>query len=331
MSRDYRDYKLLLAGIVLGVILSASFLELKTFFKKGRGFSPLLSNVTFDKDQKDRKISMATEEALKGEELYNQRKYFKSISHFRKAITFNPDFAEVYYKLGKILTQMERYEEAIEVHQKAIKLNFNESLTELALIYEHMGLYDKAMITRQEYKKAILLNPDSILKNKKSGKVSADIGETREYLSSKIESEEKAEASYKYGCKLEEMERYEEAIYMYKAAIKRKPDFYLAYYNLGVCYKRLGKYQAAIKSFEKCVFYQPEFVLAYKEMGWVYALLENKQSATHNLRRAALMFLMNNKRDKAIETILMLQILSPDSKISTEFMNFLGEKKKAQD
>jgi tetratricopeptide (TPR) repeat protein len=46
-----------------------------------------------------------------------------------------------------------------------------------------------------------------------------------------------------------ELGKYQEAIDAYKETIKIKPDFHMAYYNMGGAYNKLKEYQKNLNSF----------------------------------------------------------------------------------
>jgi tetratricopeptide (TPR) repeat protein len=53
------------------------------------------------------------------------------------------------------------------------------------------------------------------------------------------------------GVAYNELGKYQKAINAYKEAIKIKPDYHEAYYNMGVAYNGLGKYQKAIDAYKE--------------------------------------------------------------------------------
>ena len=59
----------------------------------------------------------------------------------------------------------------------------------------------------------------------------------------------------------------DEAIKLYKQAIKIKPDYAEAYYNLGNCFKNKKNFNKAYTAYEKSVRFQPDFAQAYFNIG----------------------------------------------------------------
>jgi tetratricopeptide (TPR) repeat protein len=67
------------------------------------------------------------------------------------------------------------------------------------------------------------------------------------------------------------LKEYQKAIDACKKAIKIKPDFHEAYYNMGDAYNGLGKYQKAIKAYKKAIKIKPDFHKAYYKMAFLKA------------------------------------------------------------
>lgn len=61
-----------------------------------------------------------------------------------------------------------------------------------------------------------------------------------------------------------------DAVAAYDKAIKRKPDFATAYYNLGVALFRLGKLDDAIHAYRRAIELKPNFAEAYYNLGLVF-------------------------------------------------------------
>ena len=57
------------------------------------------------------------------------------------------------------------------------------------------------------------------------------------------------EAHNELGYSLHQLRRYAEAVLSYQAAIRQKPDYASAYYNLGITYKALGNRTGAMDQY----------------------------------------------------------------------------------
>lgn len=122
-----------------------------------------------------------------------------------------------------------------------------------------------------------------------------------------------ATALYNQGVQLKDERRSKEAIEKFKEAIKLKPDYYAAQYELGWCsndakdyitaltalrkarqgwgsvpkvyfelgyaFEKLNMYDSAINNYNKCLSLKPDYSLAFKQLGTIDYSKDNYQSA----------------------------------------------------
>ena len=101
-----------------------------------------------------------------------------------KALALNPDLAEAHLARGHILwTHMKGFphEQAIQSFKRAIALNpqLDEAHHQLALVYLHIGLSDKASA---ELEKTLTINPNNTLARYRVGGVKLQLGKYEEAL-----------------------------------------------------------------------------------------------------------------------------------------------------
>ncbi|MGD1041551.1 MAG: tetratricopeptide repeat protein [Sedimentisphaerales bacterium] len=83
-----------------------------------------------------------------------------------------------------------------------------------------------------------------------------------------------------------ELGRYQDAIEAYKQAIRIKPDFAGAHYNLGVAYGKLGRYQDAIESYKQAIRIKPDYAEAHCNLGIAYVNLDRYQDGIESYKQA---------------------------------------------
>jgi len=95
-----------------------------------------------------------------------------------------------------------------------------------------------------------------------------------------------ATASNAKGLELFGSGKFEEAVAAYKQAIKQKPDYSEAYYNLGDAYFQLSLYKDAIDAYKRAVKYQADFAATHNNMGTAYFKLGEHKKAIEAYKEA---------------------------------------------
>jgi len=113
-----------------------------------------------------------------------------------------------------------------------------------------------------------------------------EIDEALKILKSKGEETRSAEDWLLIGNILQDKDRIDEAVYMFKKAINKDPKYYKAHYNLGYIYLIQEKPNMALEEFKKAVKYKPDFAYGYYNMGCAYLKLKKYGSAKYNFFRA---------------------------------------------
>jgi Ca-activated chloride channel family protein len=91
------------------------------------------------------------------------------------------------------------------------------------------------------------------------------------------EQKEEAALFNTQGLELSKSGRFEGAVKAFKQAIKLKPDYAEAHYNLGDAYAQLHEFKKAIDEYKQAISYKPDLTMAYNNMGTAhYKLGEHK-------------------------------------------------------
>jgi tetratricopeptide (TPR) repeat protein len=80
-------------------------------------------------------------------------------------------------------------------------------------------------------------------------------------------------------------ERYQEAIQAFTKAIELKPDFYQAYYAMGLALEFVD-HKLANQSYQKVVAIEPNFYQAWRQLGYTYSMLGKSQEALESIDKA---------------------------------------------
>ena len=113
-----------------------------------------------------------------------------------------------------------------------------------------------------------------------------EIDEALKLLKDKSKDSRSAEDWLMMGNIMQDKEKIDEAIYMFKKSIETNPKFYKAYYNLGYIYLQQEKPNMALSEFKKAVKYKPDFSYGYYNIGCAYLKLKQYSSARYNFFKA---------------------------------------------
>ncbi len=113
-----------------------------------------------------------------------------------------------------------------------------------------------------------------------------DIDAALKLLKSKGELTRTAEDWLLIGNILQDKDRIDEAIYMYKKSIEVDPKYYKAHYNLGYIYLSKDQPNMALAEFKQAVKYKDNFAYGYYNMGCAYLALKQYRNARYNFYKA---------------------------------------------
>lgn len=116
--------------------------------------------------------------------------------------------------------------------------------------------------------------------------VQNDIDKAFEILSKKPENERSAQDWLMLGNILQDKNKIDEAVYMFKQAINKDGKYYKAHYNLGYIYLIQDKPNLALEEFKLAVKYKSDFAYGYYNIGCAYLELKKYSSAKYNFFKA---------------------------------------------
>lgn len=192
------------------------------------------------------------------------------------------------YEQGRVLSSLNRYEEALDKYRKAARIQWNHVDTWIKIgdMEYQLEDYNKSL---EAYDRAIQINPTN---DEPNIIINAWIGrgmvlDKQENFPAALNSFMKAvqldQKSYKawqgQGEVLFKLQRYEEAIAAYEKTLKLNQNSYDAWYNMGKSYAQLQDYKNAEKAYKKAVEIQPDQSSAWDDLANISFQLENYEEA----------------------------------------------------
>jgi spermidine synthase len=192
-----------------------------------------------------------------------------SITHYRKAISYDASNIKARHNLGAALIQAGKTKEAIFQYREVIKIKpeYYDSHNNLGAALYEIGKTREAI---SHYKMAVELKPDYFSAHNNLGTALRKKGNTSEaivHYKTAIElNPEYAEAYLNLGNALLTKGNTSEAIVHYKTAIKLKPDLFLAHNNLGSALLIIGNTSKAISHYKTAIGLNPDYSEAHKNL-----------------------------------------------------------------
>jgi tetratricopeptide (TPR) repeat protein len=168
---------------------------------------------------------------------------------YLEAIALSPNQAQLYHKLGEILSLQEKWQEAVDAYREAVKINPNFALAHQKLGDALMKLenWDDAICA---YSRTRELKPDLPWINQKLGDVFVQKGEVNEAVAcykKALELKPEAWGVRQKLCDILLREgRLDEAIAACHRAMELNPDLLWAYYKLGNALEEKGEINEAV-------------------------------------------------------------------------------------
>jgi protein O-GlcNAc transferase len=166
-----------------------------------------------------------------GNVLGAQGKFVQAAACFERAAVLKPDFADAHYNRGLALGNLGRFADAAGCFQRALALN-----PQSALAHANLGNALRAQGRRADavmhYRRAAALMPDSAGAHNNLANALMELGQT------------------------------DEALAHFDRALALAPEFAPAHYNRGIALRGQSRFTEATASFERAVAVKPDFLQA---------------------------------------------------------------------
>ncbi len=212
----------------------------------------------------------------------------KTLAAYRHVTKLEPNNADVYAWLARLLTLRGDTEEALPLARKAVELEPNNAtyLAVLAMVLDWNGKYEEALSKALE---AVDLDPNNAQAHAYLAEIYADMGNwdrALEEAETAISLDDKDPFVWRnYGYVLEVRGEYRKAIdaYLHAAQLAPLAFFYIA---AGRNYQALQEFDKAIELFQKARAIEPNNPAPQDAIGWAYFLAGDPQKAMVQLEKA---------------------------------------------
>jgi protein O-mannosyl-transferase len=178
--------------------------------------------------------------------LFQKGRVDDAIAQYQKAVAINPNYLAAHYNLGNALLQEGQLDEALVQYQKAVEIDPNdaEAHVNLGNALLQKGQLDEAVA---QFQKALEINAND------------------------------AEAHYNLGNAFFQKGQLDEAVAQFQKALKIDPNSFPTHYNLGGALLQEGQLDEAITQFQEVLRLRPDFRPAQDNLAKVQALVRQRE------------------------------------------------------
>lgn len=244
-----------------------------------------------------------------GVSLEKNHEYEAALNEYNSAIAIAIDFPEAYFHSARMLSKLNRIEEAEETYLQAIKLRgkYVEAQNNLTVLFLNS---QQALKAFESAKKSLEMDAVYVPGIVNMGIVHELMGnkkEAEEYYINAIKKDEKYDiAHFRLALFKLNDNKTAEAINELKLTLQYNPDFSPAYNEMGLLALENGEYEKALENLKKAVSLDSTYAIAYYNMGGVLANMGEYQEAA----KAYNNYLIHAKTtEDSIEVLARINIL----------------------
>jgi tetratricopeptide (TPR) repeat protein len=232
-------------------------------------------------------------------------RYNESIEAHRQALRINPKYVETWISLGIVYGYLERYNESVEAIRQALRINPEEPIAWITLGTTYLKL-NRPNDAIEAYRQALRINPEDATAWNFLGNAYGRLERYNESVEAirkalRINPED-ATAWYYLGDVYVNLKRYDEAIEAFRQAVRINPEDPAVWIYLGRAYFTLNRYDDAIEAFRQAVRINPEDPVGWYYLGFVYYTSGNRPAALNTVKE--LRRLDPAKADKLFDLIV---------------------------
>jgi tetratricopeptide (TPR) repeat protein len=214
--------------------------------------------------------------------LAEQGRLDEAAARFQQALHLQPDYPDAHNNLGIVLEKQDQLDAAMARYQHALRLkpNYPEPHYNLGIVLARLGRLDEAMASYQQALRFKLDYPEA---HNNLGTVLAQQGRLDEATASYQQAlqlkPDYPEAHNNLGLALARQGRLDEAVASYQQALRLNPNYPDAHSNLGNALHEQGRLDAAVASCQQALRLKPDWAEAHHSLGIVLAKQDQLDAA----------------------------------------------------
>ena len=205
-----------------------------------------------------------------GNVLFQEGRIDEAMTYFREALRINPHFVEAENNMGNVLFRQGRIDEAVTHYREALRSapDYADAHYNLGFALARQGKMAEAIA---HYQEALRIKPDFAQARYNLGLALADQGKNEEALIHFGKSLENksgdADAHNNLGVALARQGKRKEALIQFSKALETDPNFAEAHCNMGNSLTELGRVDEAIGQYREALRIKPDYPMARYNLG----------------------------------------------------------------
>ena len=227
-----------------------------------------------------------------GDYLFRQQDWQRAATAYRCATVLEPEACWEHINLGRCLTRIDRYPEAVVALRKAVALDEENGWAPyyLAEILFEENMLGEALALCQQ---SLLLMPDSLEAknlNAKIRSVNVRLEQTKDQTTAGSSAATGAlhgwSDSYELGKQLQARGELEDAVKAYYQSIIKNPQHSWSYHDLGDTHLKLGNWHEAIAAYQQAIRLNADYFWSNYNLGVAYRNIGDWQSTVSLYQRS---------------------------------------------
>lgn len=231
-----------------------------------------------------------------GNTLFDLQRYQDALAVYDKAVNIRPNYAQGWYGRGNTLSALKQYKAALVAYDKAIQIqpDYLEAWTSRGFVLENLQRYKEAIAS---FDKALQLENNSPVIWNAKGELFSRLKQYENAIKAYDQAIEVQKtyyaAWYNKGLAMHNLKRYEDAITAYDKVIEIKQDYAAGWYNRGNSLVNINRYEDAFRDYDKAVQYKPDYHQAWLSRSNVLMTLRRYPEAIDSFNQV-IKYLPNN-------------------------------------
>ena len=196
----------------------------------------------------------------------------EAVEHYERALTLRPKFAKARYNLAGALMRLGKSDQAIPHYERAIQIDpeYTQAHNDLGYAHQYNGNLEAAF---SYYKRAVAIDPNYAEAQYNLGSVYQEknlISEAAQcYQCALAINPQHAKAHNNLGYTLHVRSETEKAISHFKRALDINPEYPDAFNNLGYALQEQGKFVESSSCYERALLLNPNYAEAHNNIGTI--------------------------------------------------------------